>query len=137
MTCSRVKGFVGILIAGSMIVSSSAAGAQTAMPVSGQGNSWAALSLLAGGAPAAAFCGSAAVAAAQAPAGHCVLPAVDTAAAALPPVQTVAPAPPPPVEAGVNPLIFALGAIALGAAIFLLSKGHGRGTFLFPPNSPT
>jgi len=136
MTSSRVNGFVGILIAGSMIVSSSAAGAQTAMPVSDQGNSWAALSLLAGGAPAAALCGSAAVAAAQAPAGHCVLPAVDTAAAPPPVEAAVAPAP-PPVETGVNPLIFALGAIALGAAIYLLSRGHGRGTFIFPPNSPT
>jgi hypothetical protein len=136
MTYSRFNGFVGILIAGSMIASSSAAGAQTTMPVTDQGNSWATLSLLAGGAPAAALCGSATVAAAQAPAGHCVLPAVDTAAAP-PPVEAAVAPPPPPVESGVNPLIFALGAIALGAAIFLLTKNHGHGTFLFPPNSPT
>lgn len=135
MTCLRFNGVVGILIAGSMIASSTAAVAQTSAPISQSANSWATLTLLAGGAPAAAVCGSAA-AVAQTPTGHCVLPAVDTAAAAPPVAQPVAVAPPPPVEAGVSPLVLALGAIALGAAVFLLARGSHHGTFIFPPNSP-
>jgi hypothetical protein len=116
-----------------MFVSSTGAVAATIRPTAPQQiEPWAALSVLSAGAPAAALCG-AAVTAAQAPAAGCVLPAVD---AAPPPVVEAGPPPPtpiPPVEPaseglglGVSPLILALGAIAVGAAVYflLIKKKH-------------
>jgi hypothetical protein len=126
MTCSRVIGFV---VAGSLLFSSSA-GVASAPPPPQQVSPWAALTALTGGAPAAALCGSATVAAAQ-PATGCVLPAVDVApvaAQSAPP----APIPVPPVEGpsagfGVDPLLLALAAVAAGVGLyFLLKKHHGN-----------
>src|SRR4051794_34602785 len=73
------KPVVALVAAGSMMISSTGAVAAS-MPASApqQIDPWAALSVLSAGAPAAALCGSAAVAAAAAqPAAGCVLPAVD------------------------------------------------------------
>ena len=121
-----IRGLVGAFIAGSLILSSTAAGAATAA-VDQQLNPWGVLTAMSGGAPAAAMCGAAATAAAQGPTG-CVLPVMD--AAPPPPVQ--APPPPVPVEAavpsaGVSPLILGILALALvvGAAI-ALSGHHGN-----------
>lgn len=131
MASLRFKFAVGLMAAGSMLVSSTGGVAATASaPIAVQSaqqiNPWVALSAMSAGAPAAALCGAAA-SAAQAPAGGCVLPAVDA------PVVQVAPpgpTPVPPVEPvgggiGISPLWLALGALAAGALIyFLLIKKH-------------
>jgi hypothetical protein len=131
MACSRFKGFVGVVIAGAMFVSSTGAVAATSTAAPQQVSPWATLTALTGGAPAAALCGAAAVAAAaQAPATGCVLPVVD----APPPVAASAPPPPipvPPVEPvgtgfGFNPLYLALAAVAAGALIYFLVKGKNN-----------
>ena len=126
MACSR---FVACIAAGSLFVSSTGAVAATAsspipQTVAHQIDPWAALSALSGAAPAAALCGSAALAAAAQPAAGCVLPVVDAPAA---PVQAgpPAPIPVPPVEPvsegfGIDPLWLALGALAAGALIYFL-----------------
>src|SRR4051794_18735667 len=125
MASSRFRGVVGFLVAGSMVFCSTAAVASAPAPQ--QVAPWAALTALTGGAPAAALCGSAAVAAAQAPAAGCVLPAVDVAA----PVAQSAPPPPipvPPVEGpssaafGVSPILLALAAVAAGVGLYFLLK---------------
>jgi len=129
MACSGFKGVVGILVAGAMFVSSTGAAAATSLPGRSPVSSWATLSILTGGAPAAAACGAAAVAAvAQAPAGGCVLPAVDTP----PPVaqsQPPAPIPVPPVEGpsegfGISPILLGLVAIAAGVGLYFALKHH-------------
>src|SRR5438045_6643173 len=96
------KGFVGVLIAGSMFVSSTGAVAASSMvPAAApatQINPWVALTAMSGGATAAALCGAATVAAAAQTPGGCVLPVLD----APPPVAATAPPPTPipvpPVE---------------------------------------
>ena len=118
---------VGVLVAGSLMVSSTAAVAATTSTVP-QVSPWATLTALSGGAPAAALCGAAAATAAAAQtAPGCVLPVNDVAApvAAAPP----APVPVPPVEPvggglGINPLLLGLGALALGALIFFLVRNN-------------
>jgi hypothetical protein len=83
------------------------------------------LTFLTGGAPAAAVCGAAAVAATAAqPAGAgCVLPVLDT-----PPPPPVAEVPPPPPPGyGINPMLAGLIAIAAGIGLFLLVKNHHHG----------
>ena len=129
--------FVGVIIAGSLIFSSTSAIAATSPAAPANISPWAALSAMSGAAPAAALCGAAAAAAvaSQAPGTGCVLPAVDAAPpmAQTPPPQ---PIPVPPVEAasgfGFNPLFLALGALAAGALIYFLVKGNGNDE----PNSP-
>ena len=133
----RINRFVGVLIAGSLFVSSTGAvAASSAAPIS-TANPWAALIAMTGGAPAAALCGAAAVAAAaQAPA-NCVLPVSDTPPAGAqsgPP----APIPVPPVEpAGgglaFDPLLLGLGALAAGALLYFLLRGNNNNN---EPNSP-
>lgn len=128
------KGVVGVLVASSLFVSSTGAVAAASVPSvppsATQISPWVALSAMSGGAPAAALCGAAAVAAAaQAPTG-CVLPALDTAtpvAQAGPPPQ---PIPVPPVEGpsglglGIDPLMLALGVLAAGALAYFLLRHH-------------
>ena len=132
MACSRTKGFVGLLIAGSMVVSSTAAvAASSAAPIAtpaAQIDPWVALTAMSGGATTAALCGAAAVAAAAQTPGGCVLPALD---APPPVVQSTAPPQPipvPPVEGpssfGFDPLLLALGALAAGALIYFLVRNH-------------
>jgi len=132
MAILRFKPAVFLLVAGSMLVSSTGAAAATSsLPSSQQIDPWAALSVMSAGAPAAALCGTAAVAAAAAqPAPGCVLPVADVA----PPVVQTAPPPPtpvPPVETaggglGISPLLLALGAIAIGAAAYFLLRQHHK-----------
>jgi hypothetical protein len=125
---SRFNGVVGVLIAGSLFVSSTGAVAASSAAPAPQINPWAALTAMTGGAPAAALCGAAAVAAAAQAASGCVLPVADA-----PPVAQTAPPQPipvPPVESaggglGFDPLLLALGALAAGALIyFLVRKNH-------------
>ena len=126
MVIHRLKGILGVVAAGSFLLSSTAAVASTPAPVQ-QVDPWAVLTAMSSGAPAAAMCGAAAAAAtAQAP-GGCVLPVVD---APPPPVQTVEAVPPPPLPAaaadgGISPLLLALLAIAAGIGIFLAVNNNG------------
>lgn len=126
MAIHRLNGILGVVAAGSFMLSSTAAVASTSSPAR-QVDPWAVLTAMSGGAPAAAMCGAAAAAAASAQApGGCVLPVVD---APPPPVQTTEalPPPPPPVAAGggINPLFLALIAIAAGIGIFLAVNNNG------------
>lgn len=128
MAVSRFRGVIGVVIAGSMIFSSTGAIAASAPAPAPQADPWAVLSVMSGGASAAALCGAAAVAAAAAqPAAGCVLPQVDVVApAAAPPPQ---PVPVPPVEApsggfGISPLLLGLAAIAAGVGLYFLLRKH-------------
>lgn len=130
------RGFVGVLVAGSLMFSSTGAIAAAAGPAAAPVNPWAALTAMSGAAPAAALCGAAAAAAAAQAGAGCVLPLLDTP----PPVVTQAGPPPPipvpPVETvsgfAFSPLILALGALAAGALIYFLVKGKGNND----PDSP-
>jgi hypothetical protein len=124
MGSHRLKGILGVVAAGSLMLSSTAAMASAPAPVQ-QVDPWAVLTAMSGGAPAAAMCGAAAAAAAaQAPTG-CVLPVLD-AAPPPPPPQTVEVVPPPVVGGGgISPLFIALLAIAAGVGIFLAVNGSG------------
>src|SRR6476661_2395220 len=78
MAGMRLKGFIGLTAAGAMLVGSTAATAAGSNVSAQQISPWATLTVLAGGAPAAAVCGAAAAAAAAAqPATGCVLPVMD------------------------------------------------------------
>jgi hypothetical protein len=122
---SGYRGFVGVLIAGSMVFSSTGAIAATSTP-STQVDPWAVLSVMSGGASAVAVCGAAAAAAVAAqPASGCVLPQVDAAAPAASQGPPPEPIPVPPVEAaggglGISPLIIALGVLAVGVGAYLI-----------------
>ena len=122
MQMLRSSRLVGVLVAGSLFVSSTGAVAASATSTVPQVNPWAALTAMSGGAPATALCGAAAVAAAAAqPAAGCLLPVTDPMAAAAPP----SPTPVPPVEPvgeglGISPLLLALGALAVGALVYFL-----------------
>lgn len=123
-----VSRVVGALVAGSMLASSSLAGASAPTAPLAQLNPWAALTAMSGGAPAATMCGVA-VAAAQ-PAGGCVLPVADAPPAPLPEeAGPPVPVPVPPIAApasfGFNPLYLALAAIAAGVGIYFATK-HGK-----------
>lgn len=132
MACLRLKPFVACVVAGSMLVSSTGAIAAQSPTPAQQINPWAALTVMSAGAPAAALCGSAAVAAAAQPAAGCVLPVVDQPV----PVVNTGPPPPtpvPPVEPagagfGISPLWLALGALAIGVAAYFLflRKNHKK-----------
>lgn len=125
MAIHRLKGILGVVAAGSFMLSSTAAVASAPAPAQ-QVDPWAVLTAMSGGAPAAAMCGAAAAAAAnaQAPAG-CVLPVVDAPPPV--PVTEAVPPPPPPVEAGggISPLLLGLLAIAAGIGIFLAVSNNG------------
>jgi len=126
MAIHRLKGILGVVAAGSFMLSSTAAVAATQGPAQ-QIDPWAALTVLSGGAPAATICGAAAAAAATAQApGGCVLPVVD----APPPLQTAAAVPPPPVPVGggLNPIFLALAAIIVGVGIYAFATNHGENT---------
>jgi hypothetical protein len=110
-----MKSLIAVAIAGSLMLSSTAATAAATAQV----DPWAALTAMSGGAPAAAMCGSAAASAAAAataaqPANGCVLPVVD-----LPPPAPAPPGPPPAPPPGLNPLFLGLAAIAAAAGIYL------------------
>jgi hypothetical protein len=121
-----MRTLVGVLVAGSLMVSSTGAVAASTASAVPQVSPWATLTALSGGAPAAALCGAAAVAAAAQTAPGCVLPVVDAAPVAAGPPT---PVPVPPVEPvggglGISPLLLGLGAIALGALIYFLVRNN-------------
>lgn len=127
----RKCGAIGVVIAGSMIFGST--GAIAASAPAAQYDPWAVLSVMSGGASAAAVCGvvaSTGVTAAQ-PGGGCVLPQVDVAP---PPAQTAPPQPipVPPVEGpsaglGISPMLLGLAAIAAALGLYLiLHHNHGN-----------
>ena len=125
MPGTRFKGITGFIIAGTMLVSSTAAAAASSVP---DVSPWATLTVLTGGAPAAAVCGAAAGVAGAQPTGGCVLPAVDAAPA--PVVNAPAPPPPRPPQAagyGITPLLLGLVAIAAAIGFYLAVHGHGHG----------
>jgi hypothetical protein len=116
--------FAAVMIAGSLMLSSTAANAAATI------SPWAALSAFGTQASRDAACdtavaSAAAAAAAQGASGGCVLPVTDPAPPPPPVVQNI-PVPPPPVAAaggggfGISPLVLALGALALGGLIYLL-----------------
>jgi hypothetical protein len=116
-----------------MLFSSTVAVAAAAPP-STQPDPWAVLSVMSGGASAAAMCGMAAVTAAQ-PAAGCVLPQIDVP----PPVAQTAPPQPipvPPVEgaagAGISPLLLGLLALAGAVGLYFALRHHHH----HHPNSP-
>ena len=131
------KRLIAAMVAGAMMVGSTAAvAAESSAPIAGS-SPWATLSMISSASTAASFCGSSAAiagAAAVAP-GGCVLPQVDDAvpvAQAAPP----RPVPVPPVEpmGGLyfDPLLLGIGALALAALVYfvLIKKGGDS------PNSP-
>ncbi|HVM22692.1 MAG TPA: hypothetical protein VM308_05250 [Sphingomicrobium sp.] len=131
----RLKGFVGVFVAGSLMFSSTAATAAASRAPVPQYDPWAVLSVMSAGAPAATLCGAAAAAAAAAaqPA-NCVLPQLDLP----PPVAQSAPPQPipvPPIEApgvglGISPLVLGLLALAAGIGLYFALRGNNE------PNSP-
>lgn len=119
----------GAFVAGSLVFSSTAAGASA--PQVQQADPWAVLAAMSGGAPAAAMCGAAAAAAAAQTPGGCVLPVLD--APPPPPVPAAGPPPPPLVPAasaagiGISPLLISLVAIAAVVGVYLAVHNHGHG----------
>lgn len=105
MTDPRVKSLLGILAAGSLLVSSAASATSSSQPQ--QVNPWAALAALSGGPPAAAVCGSSAR---KLPGGGCELPTMPASA-------------PPPGGYGVTPLLLGLAAIASAAGFWFAVEG--------------
>ena len=132
----RNRKIIGALIAGSTLFSSTGAIAGAAPPP--QPDPWAVLTLMNGGASAAAVCGPAVAgpAAAVQPVAGCVLPQIGAV-----PVegQAVPPPPPPPVVAAYAPLsappipVLVVLAAVLATAIYIATKGRSHVT---APNSP-
>lgn len=123
MVGRRFNAVFGAVVAGSLMLSSTAASASAPAPVQ-QVDPWAVLTAMSGGAPAAAMCGAAAAAASSQAPGGCVLPVTD----APPPPPVAEAVPPPPIAtggAGINPLFIALLAIAAGVGIFLAVNNSG------------
>jgi hypothetical protein len=137
MACSRFKGIVGVMAGSALFISSTGAVAATsAIPVQ-QVNPWAALAVLSGTAPVAALCNGAtpvdpAVPPAAGVTNGCIMPVTDVAP--VPPPQQAGPPQPvpvPPVEPaggglGIDPLLLALGAVALGVGAYFLLRNHGH-----------
>lgn len=128
----RNRGVIGVLVAGSMLFSSTGAIAATApMPMPApvtQADPWAVLSVMSGGASAVAVCGASEAPAAARAASGCVLPQADVAspAAQSSPPQ---PIPVPPVEAagggiGISPLLIALVVVAAGVGLYFVLRHH-------------
>jgi hypothetical protein len=137
MGCSRMNRFTAVVVAGSLFFSSTGAIAATSAAPAPQVNPWAALTAMSGGAPAAALCGAATVAAAAQAAAGCVLPVTDAPVpvASAPP----APIPVPPVEPtgmglAFDPLLLALGALAAGALIYFLVRNNDDDDEVVSPN---
>jgi hypothetical protein len=130
------KAITGVVVAGSMFVSSTAVSAATTAAPAAQVNPWAALTVMSGGAPAVSMCG-AATAAAQGAAG-CVLPATDVPPPVAQPEGAVVPMAAAPVAGvGFSPLLIALAVLAAGLGVYLATKGgNNNGHFFGFPNSP-
>lgn len=127
MPGTRMTRLSGLLFAASLLASSTAASAAGTVNAPQQINPWATLTLLSGGAPAAAICGAAAASTAVQPTTGCVLPVMD----APPPPPASAPPPPPPLPVaaagyGVAPLLLGLVAIAGAVGLFFAVHGHSH-----------
>ena len=133
-----MKHVVGVVASSALMFSSTgalASSSNTQQPI----NPWATLTVLSGGAPAAAICGAAAAAAAgQAAPTGCVLPVME----APPPVASATPPPAEPVAPaaagyGVTPLLLGLAAIAVAVGLFFAVNGNGSSNNTpSQPNSP-
>lgn len=130
MAVSRTRATIGVLIAGSMLFSSTGAIAAATPAASYQPDPWAVLSVMSGGSAAAAVCGASVSAAAAAtaaqPATGCVLPQVDVAPAAAPqgPPPPIPPVAPEAAGLGISPLLLALAAIAAAVGLYLILHHH-------------
>jgi hypothetical protein len=107
---------VGTCVAGSLMLSSTAAAASTGTVQ--QVNPWGVLSVMSSGAPAAAVCGAAATAV-QAPGAGCVLPVTDAVPPLPPASAAVAPVAPVAEGGGISPLVLGLLALAGAVGIYL------------------
>ena len=122
--------FATAMICGSLLITSSAAGATASL------NPWATLSAFGTQSSREAACSAGT--AAQAAGSGCVLPVADAPPPPPVVVQDV-PIPPPPVETaggiGISPLVLALGALALAGLIYIIVKGDNddEGSPLSPP----
>jgi hypothetical protein len=123
------------VISVSLISSPTAAHAATPVAATSGVNPWAVLAVMSGGAPAAAACGAASLAAAQTQ-GGCVLPQMDV----QPPVAQTTPVAPTmpvmPYQGGIPtpPIpVLAIWAAVLGVMVYIATKNDNR---LLIPNSP-
>ena len=121
------------IVSVSLIVSSTAAVAQSTPASVPQFDPWAVLSVMSGGAPAAALCGAAAAASSAAqPGGGCVLPQTGVTAPVETP-QALPPPPPPPSGFGFPLPVLLIWAGVLAALIYIATQSnHTHVT----PNSP-
>ena len=133
MAITKSRGAVGAFVATAMLFSSTGAFAASEQSAPAPTSSWAALSVMSGGAAALQACGIGASAAATAgqPAGGCVLPQTD-----VPPPVAQAPVEAVPVAAapgvGMSPIL--LGLVAVAAAVGLYYALRSNRTKV--PNSP-
>jgi hypothetical protein len=118
------RGAIGALVAGSLI-SSSAASAAPALPLS-QPNPWAVLTVMNGGASAAAVCGAALAAAAAAqPTMGCVLPRVDAAPLAQTPESVPSAQPYYAAGSSTPPIpVLLVWAAVLATMVYIATKHH-------------
>ena len=132
------KRLMGAIAASALMVASTSAVAAESRASYAPSSPWATLSMMSGAATAATFCGSSAVIAGAAAVaqGGCVLPQVDDLAPVAQSAAPPRPIPVPPVEpvGGLyfDPLLLAIGAVALAALVYfvLIKKGGDS------PNSP-
>jgi hypothetical protein len=123
------------LASSALFFSSTAAVAASSTIPAQQINPWAALAIMSGTAPVAALCNGATPVDPSVPAppgvtNGCIMPVTDVAV--VPPPQEAGPPQPvpvPPVEPagaglGIDPLLLALGAVALGLGVFFLVRNN-------------
>jgi hypothetical protein len=137
MACSRFKGFVGVMAGSALFFSSTGAVAATSSAPIQQINPWAALAIMSGTAPVAALCNGATpvdpnVPPAAGVTNGCIMPVTDVVVAPPPQAGPPQPVPVPPVEPaggglGIDPLLLALGAVALGLGIYFLVRNNNNG----------
>lgn len=126
MTAGPSRCIVGIVAAGSLLVSSSACA--TGAFQSQQVSPWAALAALSGGAPAAAMCGSSQKNLAQPTGSGCLLPTIPASPASTSSMTQSA-------GYGVTPLLLGLAAIASAVGFwFAVDDNHYRRTTPVSPD---
>ena len=138
MACSRFKGLVGVLAGSALFISSTGAVAATSAAPIQQINPWAALAIMSGTAPVAALCNGATPVDPSVPpppgvTNGCIMPVTDVAPVPPPQAGPPQPVPVPPVEPvggglGIDPLLIALGVVALGIGAYLIihKKHHNN-----------
>jgi hypothetical protein len=137
MACSRFRGLVGVLAGSALFISSTGAvAAASAAPIQ-QINPWATLAIMSGTAPVAALCNGATPVDPNVPAppgvtNGCIMPVTDVPPPPPPQAGPPQPVPVPPVEPaggglGIDPLLLALGAVALGVGLYFLIRNNNNG----------